>query len=77
MRQMYCTVARETKLTLGVASCVKSCQEDTECTFQRGKGQNMQHFKGEEDYLFESAKLEMKMYNYTPRQERKGKKEFS
>ena len=65
MRQMYCTVARETKLTLGVALCVKSCQEDTKCAFQRGKGQNMQHFKGE-DYLFESVELEMKMYGCTP-----------
>lgn len=63
MRQMYCTVARETKLTLGVALCFKSCQEETECTFQQGKGQNMQDFKGEDDYLFESVKLEMKMYN--------------
>lgn len=61
MRQMYCTVARETKLTLGVALCVKSFQEDIECMFQWGKGQNMQHFKGEGDgYFFESVNLEMK-----------------
>lgn len=56
MRQMYCTVARETKLTLGVVLCVKSCQKDTECSFQWGKGQNMRHIKGEDDYLFESLK---------------------
>lgn len=51
-RQMCFTVARETKLTLGGALCVKSCQEVPSVPFQWEKGQTMQHSKGEDDCLF-------------------------
>lgn len=70
MRQMYCTVARETKLTLSVVLCVKSCQEVSEYTFRRGKGQNTLHFKAEDGHLCENVKLELKIFNYSPDEKR-------
>lgn len=57
MRQMCFTVARETKLTLGGALCVKSCQEAPSVPFQWEKGQTMQHSKGEDDCLFKRVEF--------------------
>lgn len=75
MRQMYYTVARETKLTLGVTLCIKRCQEDSKSMFQWG-GQNMQHFKEENHHLFQSEDgFETKTFKATP-WKNQGWKEF-